>query len=360
MTATNTRLTVPFAAGVVGSLTRPQVVRDILPADPAGEDWYRAARSPQMDAAAAYAIALQETAGLDLVTDGEWRRHSYTNIIADVASGFVAFIDPDFPVGVAVAEPIEVKHRGIFAEEAKFLVESTDRATKVCVPSPYIIGARLWHPEKSAKAYPERESLVDDLVPILHDEIVALRDTGVDVIQIDEPDMAVLLDPRREPVYGDRQYDLDLAAAKINEMIDGIDGVRTAMHMCRWNSLTRGWHWEGGYTPIIDALKKIKVDQYVMEFSIPVAGDVSVIKELPEDSLIGLGSVDPRTEVLDPPERIVERVEEAMRYVDKERLSLNPDCGFAPGIRHNVPLDECYLKLKNEAKAARILREKHA
>ena len=180
------------------------------------------------------------------------------------------------------------------------------------------------------------------------------------MIQIDEPDMAILLDPRREPVYGDRQYDLDLAAAKINEMIDGIDGVRIAMHMCRWNSLTRGWHWEGGYEPIMDALKKIKVDQYVMEFSIPVAGDVSIIRELREDALIGLGSVDPRTEALDAPERIVERVEEAMRYVDKERISLNPDCGFAPDIRHNVPLDECYLKLKNEVEASRILREKHA
>ena len=360
MTATNTKLDVPFAAGVVGSLTRPQAVRDILPADPAGEDWYQAARSPQMDAAAGYAIALQETAGLDLVTDGEWRRHSYTNIIADAVSGFVAFIDPDFPVGVAVAEPIEVKHQGLFAEEAKFLVESTDRATKVCVPSPYILGARLWSARVSAKAYPTRESFADALVPILHDELVALRDSGVDVIQIDEPDRAILLDPRREPVYGDRQYDLDLAAAKINEMIDGIDGVRIAMHMCRWNSLTRGWHWEGGYEPIMDALKKIKVDQYVMEFSIPVAGDVSIIRELREDALIGLGSVDPRTEALDAPERIVERVEEAMRYVDKERISLNPDCGFAPDIRHNVPLDECYLKLKNEVEASRILREKHA
>ena len=289
------------------------------------------------------------------------RRNSYTNVIADVASGFVPYVRPDWKFGVVVTEPIEVKHAGFSPGKPGSWSIPRTAPPKVCVPSPYILGARLWYKEMSEKAYPTREAFVDDLVPIIRNEIIALRDTGVDVIQIDEPDMAVLLDPSREPVYGDRQYDLDLAVAKINEVIDGIDGVRIAMHMCRWNSLTRGWQWEGGYEPIIDTLKKIKVDQYVMEFSIPVAGNVSIIKELPEDSLIGLGSVgDPRTEVPDPPEKIVERVEEAMRYVDKERLSLNPDCGFAPDIRHAIPLDECYLKLKNEAEAARILREKHA
>ena len=77
----------PFAAGHVGSLPRPQAVQDILPEHP-GSDSAAAARSKQMDAAVGYAIALQETAGLDLVSDGEWRRHAYTHVIADIASGF--------------------------------------------------------------------------------------------------------------------------------------------------------------------------------------------------------------------------------------------------------------------------------
>ncbi len=358
MTTATKKLGVPFAAGVVGSLTRPQMVRDMLPSAP-GPESVEASRTPAMDAAVGYAISLQETAGLDLISDGEWRRHSYTNVIADIADGFIEDTRPGLRIGIIVTEPLRVRHKGLIAEAAKFLVASTDRATKVCVPAPYILGARLWDPELSTKAYPTRESFVEAVVPILHDEIVALRDTGVDVIQIDEPDMAVLLDPRREPVFGDRQYDLDLAAAKVNEIIDGVDGVRIAMHVCRWNSITRGWHWEGGYEPIIDTMKKIKVDQYVMEFSIPVAGSVSILKEMPDDSLIGLGSVDCRSDHIDTPEEIVARVEEAMKYVDKERLSLNPDCGFAPDVRHVVPLDECYLKLKNEAEAARILRDKY-
>ena len=354
------RLNVPFAAGVVGSLPRTAPVRDMLPGAP-GPESARAARTPQMDAAVSYAIAVQEAAGLDLVTDGEWRRHAYTHVVADLCTGFAVDPRPGIRFGIYVAEPIEVVRPGLLAEEARFLVGSVGgrRATKVCMPSPYILGARLWDPEHSNAAYPRRQDFVDALVPVLAAEAASLRDAGVDVIQIDEPDLAVLLDPRREPVYGDRQYDLDMGAAKINEMIDGLTGVRVSMHMCRWNSLSRGWHWEGGYEPIIDTLAKIRVDQLVMEFSIPVAGSVSILRKLPEDRLIGLGCLDPRSEAIPSAAEIAARVEEAMRHVDAGRLSLNPDCGFAPDIRHDIPLDECYLKLTRQVEAARMLRERH-
>jgi 5-methyltetrahydropteroyltriglutamate--homocysteine methyltransferase len=357
--AKRSRLEVPFAAGVVGSITRPAVVRDILPKHPGAES-AKAAYSPQMDAAVGYAIAVQEAAGIDLISDGEWRRHSYTNFIANICEGFVGDERPGVRIGVYVTEPLRVRRKGFIAQEGKFLREHTDRAIKVCVPSPYILSARLWDAELSKKAYPKREQFLDALVPIIRDEIIALRDTGVDVIQIDEPDMTSLLDPKKEPFYGSLQRDLDLAAEKINEVIHGVKGVRTAMHGCRWNSLYRGWHWEGGYERVLSAFNKIKVDQFVLEFSIPVAGNVSILKNLRDDVLIGLGAVDPRTETLDTPETIAARVEEAMRYVDKERLSINPDCGFAPDIRHQVPVDECYNKLKNLAAASRILRDKYA
>ena len=81
---------------------------------------------------------------------------------------------------------------------------------------------------------------------------------------------------------------------------------------------------------------------------------------MPEDALIGLGSVECRLEHIDTPDEIVARVEEAIKYVEPERLSLNPDCGFAPGKASEIPLEEAYLKLRNEAEAARILRDKYA
>ena len=186
---------------------------------------------------------------------------------------------------------------------------------------------------------------------------MALRDTGVSVVQIDEPHLCVLVDPEVRATFDDPQHEMDLAAAKINEMVEGVDGLKLALHLCRRNWGRSGWGAEGGYEPIIDTLKRIRVDQYVMEFSIPAAGDIAILKELPEDSLIGLGSVDCRFEHIDTPEEIVARVEEALKYVAPERLSLNPDCGFAPGATSEIPLDEAYLKLKNEAEAARRLRE---
>ena len=351
---------IPFAAGVVGSLPRPQAVVDMLPDDP-GEESAEASRSPQMNAAVSYAIAMQETAGLDQVSDGEWRRHAYTHIIADVATGF----SPDHREsprrwGITVTERMEVRRRGLVADEASFLVESTDRMTKVCLPSPYLLGVRLWEKEWSSRAYATRDEFIDALVPILHDELVALQATGVSVVQIDEPHLCVLVDPKTRAEFDDPQYEMDLAAAKINEVIHGVDGVRLAMHLCRRNWGRAGWGAEGGYGPIVETLRKIKVDQYVMEFSIPAAGDVAILKEMPEDSLIGLGSVECRFEHVDTAEQIVARVEEALKYVEPERISLNPDCGFSPGKEAYAPLEEAYSKLKNEAEAARRLREMYA
>ena len=349
-----------FPSGVVGSLPRPLMVKEMLPEIP-GPESAEAARSPQMDAAVRYAIAVQEQAGLDLVSDGEWRRHAYTHIIADIATGFAADLRQE-PArwGISITEPMQVVKPGLVAEEARFLVEATDRMTKVCLPSPYLLGVRLWEEGVSSKAYPTRDQFIDALVPILRDELLKLQDTGVTVVQIDEPHLCVLVDPSYRDSFASAQYEMDLAADKINEMLDGIDKVQTAMHLCRRNWGRKGWGAEGGYEPIIETMKKIDVDQYVMEFSIPVAGDVAILQELPDDKLIGLGAVECRFEKIDTEDEIVGRVEEALKYVDAGRLSINPDCGFSPGLDGVMSLEEPYQKLKNEAAAARRLRQMYS
>ena len=153
-----------FQTGVVGSLPRPQPVQDMLPENP-GLQSVENTRSHQMDAAVGYAIAVQEMAGLDLVSDGEWRRHAYTHIIADIADGFSSDTRTDLPRwGITITDRLEVSRPGLIAEEARFLVASTDKATKVCLPSPYLLGERLWEKEFSSKAYPTRELFIDALV----------------------------------------------------------------------------------------------------------------------------------------------------------------------------------------------------
>jgi len=360
MTVSSEYTSIPFAAGVVGSLPRPAHIKDMLPNVP-GYESVRISSSSQMDTAVRYAINMQEMAGLDLVSDGEWRRHAYTHIIADIADGF-SEDNRESPGrwGISVTEPLEVKRPGLIAKEAKFLVDSTNKATKVCIPSPYLLGVRLWEKAVSSSAYPTRDKFIEDLVPILRNELVDLQATGVTIVQVDEPHLCVLVDSSYRNSFDDPIYEMEFAADKINEMIDGIENVMVALHLCRRNWGRRGWGAEGGYEPIMDAINKINVDQYVLEFSIPAAGDYSILKNLREDSFIGLGAVDCRFENIESPPIIVSRVEEAMKYVDADRLSINPDCGFSPGMQSYMSIDEPYLKLKNESSAAQILRSKYS
>ena len=258
-----------------------------------------------------------------------------------------------------VVEPMTPRQPGIVAQEARFLRSHTDRRTKVALPSPYLLGQRMWHPETSKAAYPSREAFMDALVPVLRDELIAIRDVGVDVVQFDDPHLCLFVDERVRAQYDDPDREIDRCVGMLNDIISGIDGIEVAIHLCRRNKGRDGWIGEGGYGPIIPALQQLQVHQYVMEFTIPAAGDLAVLRELPEHTTVGLGCVDCRSEHIDTPEEIVSRVEQALAYLPPERIALNPDCGFAPGNAADIPIDEAYAKLTNEAKAAVILREKY-
>ena len=134
------------------------------------------------------------------------------------------------------------------------------------------------------------------------------------------------------------------------------------MHLCRRaGARVRGEAaFEGGYEAIIGQLNRLQVDHLTMEFTVPEAGDMEVFKMLREDFEIGLGCVSVAPGQIDSPETIVERVERAMQYLAPERITLNPDCGFAPGSGAVVPIDEVYTKINNQVAAAEILRQKYS
>jgi 5-methyltetrahydropteroyltriglutamate--homocysteine methyltransferase len=147
-----------------------------------------------------------------------------------------------------------------------------------------------------------------------------------------------------------------------NQVVAGFEGVKLAVHLCRRaGARARGEaEHRGGYDPILSQLGRLKVDHITMEFTTPGAGDMAVFRKLPEQVEIGLGCVSCQPGQIDSPETIVERVEQALKHVAPARITLNPDCGFAPGSAADVSLDEVYVKLKNEVEAARRLREKYA
>jgi len=341
-----------FPSSVVGSMPRSAFVRALL--DLPEDDPTRAAH---MDAAVAYIVALQEAAGIDVISDGEWRRRSYIGVIAEIMHGFVRETRDGLSWHTVVA-PMTPRRPGMLGDEARFLVEHATRATKVALPSPYLLAQRMWDPERSREAYPTREAFMRALVPILKRELLAVRAAGVTVAQLDDPHLCLLADPTVRAQFEDPDAEAALCVDLLNEIVDGVDGITTAVHLCRRNKGRQGWIGEGGYEPIVPFLRKLRVSQYVLEFTIPVAGDFAVLRELPDDRLIGLGCVDCRGDKVDSPEVIAGRVEQALRHVDRERLWLNPDCGFAPGSAADIPIDEAYDKLRSEARAARMLRER--
>jgi len=344
-----------FPASVVGSMPRPQFVRDLLDPDRAPRDKGELER--RLDAAVDFIVAMQEQAGLDVVSDGEYRRRSYIGIIADVCDGFLLERREGLWWHTVVA-PLEVVRPGLAAAEARYLRKRTSRRIKVALPSPYLLGARMWDEQRSKHAYPSREAFMRALVPVLRGEVLALSEAGADVVQIDDPHLCLFVDERVRKQYADAEAEVALSVELTNAVLGGLKGVTRAIHLCRRNKGRAGWIGEGGYERILEPLKRLEVDQYVLEFTIPVAGELAVLKELPAERAIGLGCVDCRGEVIDSVETIVGRVERALEYLPPERLELNPDCGFAPGNAGEIPLDEAYAKLVNEAEAARRLRER--
>ena len=347
-----------FPTTVVGSMPRPQYVRDLIETQ-VEEGGSLAEFRRMMDSAIPYVAQMQELAGIDIISDGEWRRKSYIGVIADICSGFEMSIKEVLgqrQTWHVVTSELEVVNPGLLAREAGFLKEHTKRDIKVAIPSPYLIGERMWDEELSSAAYPTRRDFTEALSPVLRQELIALRDEGVEVAQIDDPHLCLFVDPKVRAAYDDPPAEMAFCVDLINQVVEGVEGVRLAVHLCRRNKGRAGWVGEGGYGPILPALSDLQVDILMLEFAIPAAGDFAVLRELPERFNIGLGCVDCRSSHIDTPDEIADRVRRAVQYVAPERIILHPDCGFAPGSAVDIPLDEAYMKLRNEALAAEMLR----
>jgi 5-methyltetrahydropteroyltriglutamate--homocysteine methyltransferase len=348
-----------FPTTVIGSLPRPAWVRDLI-LDRKNGIVSEADADRLLDRAIDPLLAMQERAGLEEITDGEWRRESYVKVFAERVRGFRPDLNPSgglpYP---AVVAPVEY-YRPIAADEVRYVRSRTSRRVKATLPSPYIIGRRMWHAEHSQAAYPTRERLMTACVPILRQEILAVRDAGADTVQLDEPWLAVLVDPKFRSKEGitDVAYDMDLCVDLVNQTLDGIMGIDTAMHLCHAH-FDRKHGSEGPYDLILPALAKVRAGTLSLEYATPVAGGLQSLARFPRQARLGLGCIDHCERRVETPEEVVARVEGALRYVDKERITLHPDCGFAPSVQNPMDLDEAYLKLKAMCAAADLLRARY-
>lgn len=349
-----------FPTSVVGSMPRPKFVQDLINDRPplSPESYAR-----EMDAAIRYVVTMQEHAGLDVLTDGEWRRKSYIGVIAELAHGFELGYNPeDGRPWTIVVDKLSPKTPGFIANESRFLKTITTRKIKSTLPSPALLGERMWHAEKSAKAYPRREDFVRDCVPILRRELELICDAGADIAQIDDPHLCLFVDPQVRRQYDTADAAADFSVDMVNAVVQGVSGIKTAVHLCRRaGARVRGEaQFQGGYDPILNQLNRLKVHHLTMEFTAPGAGDMAVFKKLRDDLEIGLGCVSVAPGQIDSAETIAARVRQALQFLAPERITLNPDCGFAPGSGAVVSLDEAYQKICNEVAAAAMLRAEAA
>ena len=338
-------------------MPRPKYIKDLIEGHADGQTGVDFQR--MMDSAVPYVAQMQELAGIDVISDGEWRRKSYIGVIADICSGFelsVRDVNGESQTWHTVTSEIEPINSGQIAREAAFLKAHTSRKVKVALPSPYLLGERMWDPEKSAKAYPTKRDFTEALVPVLRRELIAVRDEGVAIAQFDDPQLCLFVDPKVRAQHDDPDGEIGYCVDMLNRIADGVDGMKLALHLCRRNKARAGWVGEGGYEPILPALRDLRFDMLMLEFAIPVAGDKRVLGDLPERFDIGLGCVDCRSPHIDTPQEIADRVKQALEYVAPERVTLHPDCGFAPGSAADIPIDEAYQKLRGEALAAQRLR----
>jgi 5-methyltetrahydropteroyltriglutamate--homocysteine methyltransferase len=349
----------------IGSLPRPQVVRDLLSRrHELPPDGYRRT----LDDLVLFAIRLQEQAGLDVIGDGEWRRVQYIREFLLRIGGFEKCRryrhQGETKLTEVVVRRMEAR-APVFAEDARFLVAHTDRVTKFALPSPFLIAVRYWAEEHSKAAYPTLQHFLEHLAEILAREAQALVEAGIDIVQLDDPALTYFCDERlmAGETHDDRlrrAWDVERqfpeAIAAINRVAEGL---RAEVHLhCCHSVYKRQKDVAGDYKPILPRLAEARVDRVNLEFAYPGTGAIDDVKLLPAHLHVGLGVVDVRGERLQSVEEIEALAAAAARLLPPERIALNPDCGFAPDAGEPPSIDEAYEKLCRLTSAARKLRQR--
>jgi 5-methyltetrahydropteroyltriglutamate--homocysteine methyltransferase len=363
--STNTRVAVA-RSDVVGSLLRPDYLRAARQGAREGKVSEADLRAVE-DRAVREAIALQESAGLDVISDGELRRQSWVITIPLREEGAAraplagfAFLpaeagwwslwkEPDgrraqvwtLPTRPFITTPLEVV-RDIVADEYAFLKANTRRRSKLTIPAPSWHRI-FWHPEYSRAAYPTPEDFLRAVADYLRANVVEkVIELGGDYIQMDAPNYAQWhVDPENRAAFESWGHDMAaelVADAEIdNSVFEGIRGVNRAIHICRGNAPGGRWLANGGYDRIAgDVFPRLtNYDRLLLEYDTPRAGDFSPLRHVGPETTIVLGLLTTKRGELEDPAVVEARIREATHCIPLERLALSPQCGFASGEAGN-------------------------
>ena len=359
----------PFRADHVGSLLRPAALREAFRRH-AAKQIDDAEFGRIQDGCVRDVVTLQEDCGLQVVTDGEFRRGSYWGRFVERTEGFeirkaifrfkddhgheAEFTAPYATGKIARARPLAL-------DEFEFLRDTTGVTPKITLPSPSTMHFYRCTDFADPAAYPDVEGFFADLAGVFRQEVAGLVAAGCRYLQIDEVAVALLCDPaireRVVAVGADPDRLVDLYVDAINQAVAGCPAdVVVGVHMCRGN-FKGHYLGAGGYESVAERFfARTAANHFLLEYDTPRAGDFQPLRFVPKGKGVVLGLVSSKTPALESVEQLKRRTEEAARVIDLDRLAISPQCGFASSAAGN-PLTEAdeRAKLRLVTEAARAI-----
>jgi 5-methyltetrahydropteroyltriglutamate--homocysteine methyltransferase len=365
----------PARAEVVGSLLRPPELRAAV--DAVYEPGHRAllpeerakdlsALRAAEDEAIREAVRRQEELGLDVVTDGEFRRYMFLNSFWDAVEGFstdratTTFRNAEGDAVTWHVQRIEERLRQVdspASREAAFLSEVATRPFKVTFPAASLFRHPFtFTPEH---AYRDLDELVAHAIEIERGLIADAIAAGARYVQLDFPLYPYLVDERWAASFREAGHDLggllDAAIAADNAVLEDVpEDVTTALHVCRGNYRSR-WLCEGSLAPVAERMfGELAYDAFLVEWDdIGRDGGYEPIRHVPARSTMVMGLVSSKTPVLEDEDDLVRRLDEAARHLPLDQLAISPQCGFASVLEGNeIDADTQWRKLDLVARVA--------
>ncbi|HEV8023063.1 MAG TPA: 5-methyltetrahydropteroyltriglutamate--homocysteine S-methyltransferase [Candidatus Lustribacter sp.] len=364
-----------FRADHVGSLLRPPEVIAARAALERGA--IDAGRLREIeDAAIRDAVAGQERVGLEVVTDGEFRRENwYADFIGRLGGVEIraAEANPAFahdagntvhyvPKSVVTVAPLR-RPEPIAVRDFAFLAGTTTRTAKITLPSPSRLHFHGGRRVVSSTVYPEIEAFFADVVRAYRAEIADLEAAGCRYIQIDDPLFSYFISDRmRAEIVADGDVPEERLERYVRLINDCIAARRAetaiGIHVCRGNARS-AWIAEGGYERIAERLfGGLLCDHFLLEYDDDRSGDFEPLRFMPAGKRVVLGLVTSKRGTLEDPETLVRRVDEATKYIALGDLAISPQCGFASIVEGNIITpDDQWAKLRLVVETSRRIWE---
>ncbi len=337
-----------YRADNVGSLLRPAFLHQAREQYASGRIRAREFKEIE-DRAVDEAVSLQESVGIDVVTDGEMRRDLFLSQLAQSTSGFEK-LPPTKYLWYRMDGSEDVatltygltgrlrRRRSLSSEELSYLRGRTDRPLKVTVPSPTMF-VFYWVPGISESAYPSIAEFLDDVTDILRDEVEELVRLGARYIQVDAPELGIGLEPRQQEWFASKGFGFERlvpeAVERINAILGNYSGITFGLHVCRGNNASR-YMGSGSYHAVAEPIfRGTRAERLLLEYDDERSGDFSPLARVPEDKTVVLGLVTTKTSRMESSNDVEHRVREASRYVPLDRLALSTQCGFASVAKGN-------------------------